>query len=108
MIILQHFTFQLKGNIQQFFAKFLQEGKATVRLGEPPHDICLSKVMVILFLYFRSLLCLFVVVNLTICNSLFLQWTMMESISIRRTEGCGGGGAISRDDNYYFHMYDII
>ncbi len=31
---------------------------------------------------------------------------MMESISMRRD--VRGGGAISRDDNYYFHMYDII
>lgn len=35
---------QLKENIEQFFTKFMDEGKATVRLKEPPVDICLSKV----------------------------------------------------------------
>ncbi|KAM8948493.1 LOW QUALITY PROTEIN: leucine-rich repeat protein 1 [Lycaon pictus] len=34
---------QLKENIEQFFTKFVDEGKATVRLKEPPVDICLSK-----------------------------------------------------------------
>ncbi|XP_019688539.1 leucine-rich repeat protein 1 isoform X1 [Felis catus] len=34
---------QLKENIEQFFTKFMDEGKATVRLKEPPVDICLSK-----------------------------------------------------------------
>ncbi|XP_047398454.1 leucine-rich repeat protein 1 isoform X5 [Sciurus carolinensis] len=34
---------QLKENIEQFFTKFADEGKATVRLKEPPVDICLSK-----------------------------------------------------------------
>jgi LRR-repeat protein 1 len=38
------FLFQLKGNIQQCFTKFVNEGKATVRFTEPPHDVCLSKV----------------------------------------------------------------
>ncbi|XP_010630906.1 leucine-rich repeat protein 1 isoform X2 [Fukomys damarensis] len=35
--------YQLKENIEQFFTKFVDEGKATVRLKEPPVDICLSK-----------------------------------------------------------------
>ncbi|XP_036125603.1 leucine-rich repeat protein 1 isoform X1 [Molossus molossus] len=35
--------YELKGNIEQFFTKFVDEGKATVRLKEPPVDICLSK-----------------------------------------------------------------
>ncbi|XP_042533721.1 leucine-rich repeat protein 1 isoform X1 [Dipodomys spectabilis] len=34
---------QLKENIEQFFTKFVDEGKATVRLKEPPVDIRLSK-----------------------------------------------------------------
>ncbi|XP_019517933.1 PREDICTED: leucine-rich repeat protein 1 isoform X1 [Hipposideros armiger] len=34
---------QLKENIEQFFTKFVDEGKATVRLKTPPVDICLSK-----------------------------------------------------------------
>uniref|UniRef100_A0ABI7WGT3 PIF1/LRR1 pleckstrin homology domain-containing protein n=2 Tax=Felinae TaxID=338152 RepID=A0ABI7WGT3_FELCA len=34
---------KLKENIEQFFTKFMDEGKATVRLKEPPVDICLSK-----------------------------------------------------------------
>ncbi|XP_047398453.1 leucine-rich repeat protein 1 isoform X4 [Sciurus carolinensis] len=36
--------YELKENIEQFFTKFADEGKATVRLKEPPVDICLSKV----------------------------------------------------------------
>ncbi|XP_042533723.1 leucine-rich repeat protein 1 isoform X3 [Dipodomys spectabilis] len=35
--------YQLKENIEQFFTKFVDEGKATVRLKEPPVDIRLSK-----------------------------------------------------------------
>ncbi|XP_028363738.1 leucine-rich repeat protein 1 isoform X2 [Phyllostomus discolor] len=35
--------YELKENIEQFFTKFVEEGKATVRLKEPPVDICLSK-----------------------------------------------------------------
>nr|XP_004649211.2 leucine-rich repeat protein 1 isoform X1 [Jaculus jaculus] len=35
--------YELKDNIEQFFTKFVDEGKATVRLKEPPVDICLSK-----------------------------------------------------------------
>ncbi|XP_034848435.1 leucine-rich repeat protein 1 isoform X2 [Mirounga leonina] len=35
--------YELKENIEQFFTKFMDEGKATVRLKEPPVDICLSK-----------------------------------------------------------------
>ncbi|XP_006872381.1 PREDICTED: leucine-rich repeat protein 1 isoform X1 [Chrysochloris asiatica] len=35
--------YELKENIEQVFTKFVDEGKATVRLKEPPVDICLSK-----------------------------------------------------------------
>ncbi|XP_045423745.1 leucine-rich repeat protein 1 isoform X1 [Lemur catta] len=35
--------YELKENIEQLFTKFVDEGKATVRLKEPPVDICLSK-----------------------------------------------------------------
>nr|XP_012311701.1 leucine-rich repeat protein 1 isoform X3 [Aotus nancymaae] len=35
--------YELRENIEQFFTKFVDEGKATVRLKEPPVDICLSK-----------------------------------------------------------------
>ncbi|XP_046317299.1 leucine-rich repeat protein 1 isoform X5 [Marmota monax] len=35
--------YELKENIEQFFTKFADEGKATIRLKEPPVDICLSK-----------------------------------------------------------------
>ncbi|XP_070263800.1 leucine-rich repeat protein 1 isoform X2 [Myotis yumanensis] len=35
--------YELKENIEQFFTKFVDEGKATVRLKEPAVDICLSK-----------------------------------------------------------------
>ncbi|KAM6462517.1 leucine-rich repeat protein 1 [Liasis olivaceus] len=35
--------YQLRENIDQLFTKFVEEGKATVRLKEPAVDICLSK-----------------------------------------------------------------
>ncbi|XP_075803880.1 leucine-rich repeat protein 1 isoform X3 [Microtus pennsylvanicus] len=35
--------YELKENIEQLFNKFVDEGKATVRLKEPPVDICLSQ-----------------------------------------------------------------
>ncbi|CAI5764893.1 leucine-rich repeat protein 1 [Podarcis lilfordi] len=35
--------YQLRENIEQLFTKFVEEGKATVRLKEPAVDICLSK-----------------------------------------------------------------
>ncbi|XP_066198009.1 leucine-rich repeat protein 1 isoform X4 [Saccopteryx leptura] len=35
--------YELKKNIEQFFTKFMDEGKATIRLKEPPVDICVSK-----------------------------------------------------------------
>uniref|UniRef100_A0A7M4FPV5 PIF1/LRR1 pleckstrin homology domain-containing protein n=1 Tax=Crocodylus porosus TaxID=8502 RepID=A0A7M4FPV5_CROPO len=35
---------QLKANIEQFFTRFVEEGKATVRLKEPAVDVRLSKV----------------------------------------------------------------
>ncbi|XP_003792216.1 leucine-rich repeat protein 1 isoform X1 [Otolemur garnettii] len=35
--------YKLTENIEQLFTKFVDEGKATVRLKEPPVDICLSK-----------------------------------------------------------------
>lgn len=40
------FMLQLKDNIEKFFTKFVEEGKATVRLKEPAVDICLSKVCI--------------------------------------------------------------
>ncbi|KAK6180712.1 hypothetical protein SNE40_008713 [Patella caerulea] len=33
----------VKDNIEQYFVKFINEGKATVRIKEPQHDICISK-----------------------------------------------------------------
>ena len=36
--------FQIKGNTEKVFTKFVHEGKATLRFSEPPHDICVSKV----------------------------------------------------------------
>nr|XP_033809175.1 leucine-rich repeat protein 1 isoform X2 [Geotrypetes seraphini] len=38
--------FLLKANIEQFFTKFVEEGKATIRLKEPAVDVCLSKASV--------------------------------------------------------------
>ncbi|XP_033897768.1 leucine-rich repeat protein 1-like isoform X1 [Acipenser ruthenus] len=35
--------YKLKENIEQFFTRFVEEGKATVRLKEPAVDVCLSK-----------------------------------------------------------------
>lgn len=32
----------MKDNIEQIFAKFLNEGKATIRLKEPPHDLIIQ------------------------------------------------------------------
>lgn len=40
------FVLQLKDNIEMFFTKFVEEGKATMRLKEPAVDICLSKVCI--------------------------------------------------------------
>lgn len=40
------FLLQLKDNIEKFFTKFVDEGKATVRLKEPAVDVCLSKVCI--------------------------------------------------------------
>uniref|UniRef100_A0A8C2T2M1 PIF1/LRR1 pleckstrin homology domain-containing protein n=1 Tax=Coturnix japonica TaxID=93934 RepID=A0A8C2T2M1_COTJA len=38
--------YQVKDNVERFFTRFVEEGKATVRLKEPPVDVCLSKVRV--------------------------------------------------------------
>ncbi|XP_062919431.1 leucine-rich repeat protein 1 isoform X2 [Mobula hypostoma] len=35
--------YKLKENIEQFFTKFVDEGKATIRLKEPAVDVCLNK-----------------------------------------------------------------
>ena len=35
---------QVQGNIFQIFTKFLENGKVTIRLKEPPHDLFISKV----------------------------------------------------------------
>ncbi|XP_028934952.1 leucine-rich repeat protein 1 [Ornithorhynchus anatinus] len=35
--------YKLRENIEQFFTKYVEEGKATVRLKEPAVDVCLSK-----------------------------------------------------------------
>ncbi|XP_033634116.1 leucine-rich repeat protein 1-like [Asterias rubens] len=35
--------YKLKGNMEQVFTRFVQEGKATLRLKEPEQDICISK-----------------------------------------------------------------
>ncbi|XP_075469984.1 leucine-rich repeat protein 1 [Ascaphus truei] len=35
--------YKLQENVEQFFTKFVEEGKATVRLKEPAVDVCLSK-----------------------------------------------------------------
>ncbi|XP_066550348.1 leucine-rich repeat protein 1 [Amia ocellicauda] len=35
--------YKLKENIEQFFTRFVEDGKATVRLKEPAVDVCLSK-----------------------------------------------------------------
>ena len=38
--------FQLNKNLQQVFSKFLDKGKATIRVKEPPHDLFINKVQV--------------------------------------------------------------
>lgn len=35
--------FQIRDNVEQIFAKFINEGKATIRLKDPPQDLCLCK-----------------------------------------------------------------
>ncbi|XP_038075684.1 leucine-rich repeat protein 1-like [Patiria miniata] len=35
--------YKLKENMEQVFARFIEEGKATLRLKEPAQDICISK-----------------------------------------------------------------
>ena len=40
---LSRFT-QIQGNVFQILAKFLENGKATIRLKEPAHDLYISKV----------------------------------------------------------------
>ena len=35
---------QVQDNVERFFTRFVEEGKATVRLKEPAVDVCLSKV----------------------------------------------------------------
>ncbi|KAL8168608.1 UNVERIFIED_CONTAM: Leucine-rich repeat protein 1 [Gekko kuhli] len=35
--------YQLKENIEQLFTRFVEDGKATIRLKEPAVDVCLSK-----------------------------------------------------------------
>ncbi|XP_062603339.1 leucine-rich repeat protein 1-like [Saccostrea cucullata] len=35
--------YQIKDNIEQIFAKFINEGKATIRLKDPQQDLCLCK-----------------------------------------------------------------
>ncbi|KAM5235855.1 leucine-rich repeat protein 1 [Ctenodactylus gundi] len=35
--------YELKGNVERFFTRFVDDGKATVRLKDPPVDVCLSK-----------------------------------------------------------------
>uniref|UniRef100_A0A8B9C884 PIF1/LRR1 pleckstrin homology domain-containing protein n=1 Tax=Anser brachyrhynchus TaxID=132585 RepID=A0A8B9C884_9AVES len=36
--------YKVQENVERFFTRFVEEGKATVRLREPAVDICLSKV----------------------------------------------------------------
>ena len=35
--------YKVKENLQQVFSKFLEKGKATIRLKEPPHDLFIDK-----------------------------------------------------------------
>jgi len=35
--------YKVKENLQQVFSKFLEKGKATIRLKEPPHDLFINK-----------------------------------------------------------------
>lgn len=50
VVFMMHFTardkqgmkYKMKKNIMQIFGKFLSEGKATVRLHEPPVDLCIK------------------------------------------------------------------
>jgi hypothetical protein len=47
MVVLENplsLSFQIKDNIEQIFTKFVNEGKATIRLKHPEQDLCLCKV----------------------------------------------------------------
>ncbi|KAK3734845.1 hypothetical protein QZH41_011749, partial [Actinostola sp. cb2023] len=35
--------YKVHGNIMQVFNRFTQDGKATIRMSEPPHDLFISK-----------------------------------------------------------------
>lgn len=35
--------YQLQGNIEQVFVRFVGQGKATIRFSDPTHDLCLNK-----------------------------------------------------------------
>uniref|UniRef100_A0A8C5PHC6 Leucine rich repeat protein 1 n=1 Tax=Leptobrachium leishanense TaxID=445787 RepID=A0A8C5PHC6_9ANUR len=50
--------YKLLENIEQVFSRFLQEGKATIRLREPAVDICLSKADACILKNFVSVVCL--------------------------------------------------
>ena len=41
----------MKNNITKVFTRFLQEGKATIKFKDPAHDIAISKVPLIIMLY---------------------------------------------------------
>ena len=34
--------YRITGNVEQVFARFVSEGKLTLRFKQPPHDLCLS------------------------------------------------------------------
>ena len=38
------FSTQVTGNLQQIFAKFWSQGKATIQFKDPAHQLCISKV----------------------------------------------------------------
>lgn len=43
------FFLQIKDNVEQIFAKFINEGKATIRFKDPEQDLCLCKAGVVTF-----------------------------------------------------------
>jgi LRR-repeat protein 1 len=45
----------VKKNIEQVFTRFLNEGKATIRFKDPPHDMCIRCDSLQLKLFLRTL-----------------------------------------------------
>ena len=43
-ISIWYYHFQICGNVENIFGKFVRDGKATIRFKQPTHELYLSKV----------------------------------------------------------------